>query len=60
MGSLDKSAFLLRLLTRESSYKSVAADEKAARIAGGVDSWIGGLDAGRSMTSSVQAVSRLT
>lgn len=29
MVSLDKSAFLLRLLTRESSYKSVAADEKA-------------------------------
>ena len=60
MVSLDKSACLLRLLTRESSYKSVAADEKAARIAGGADSWIGGLDAGRSMTSSVQAVSRLT
>ena len=29
MVSLDKSAFLLRLLTRETSYKSAADDEKA-------------------------------
>ena len=47
MVSLDKSATLLRFLTREKSYKSAAADEKAARIAGGVDAWISGLDAGR-------------
>ena len=48
MVSLDKSAFLLRFLTREKSYKSAAADEKAARsLAGGVDAWMGGLDAGR-------------
>jgi hypothetical protein len=29
MVSLDKSAFLLRMLTHETSYKSAAADEKA-------------------------------
>lgn len=29
MVSLDKSAFLLRLLTHETSYKSAADDEKA-------------------------------